>query len=161
VKNYIIALVTVIALTPEVYSQTDQDQIVDIDKTRKEIVKNIDSYRQTENNKDSVSYRYVYREGNDLKLIMIEYKDRRYGGKYIDKKVEWYFSKGHLIYSEQTWTDIPSGKLVDNEKCYLNDQHLIAWIKFENKTVDKTSREFIDADTQLVAYGVKLQKEAK
>ena len=75
--------------------------------------------------------------------------------------MEWYFSNGHLIYSQQIWTDIETKEVIDNQKYYLNDQHMIAWIKFENKTVDNASQEFKDMDADLVAYGIKLIEENK
>lgn len=138
-----------------------KEQIADIDKKRQEIRNNISNYRQTQNHTDSNGYSYVYKQDTALKLIMIEYKDRRDTGKYIDKKVEWYFSNGHLIYSEQIWTDIATGKLVDNQKFYLDDRHMIAWIKFDNEAIDITSQEFIDIDAKVVLYGKKLMEKNK
>jgi hypothetical protein len=158
-KRYFVFALASLSLTYGAYSQSDAQQIDDIDKLRQEIKNNISTYQKTEVECDttgSTGYRYVYKNGSDLKLIAIEYKDKRDPGKYIDKKVEWYFSNGHLIYCEQVWTDIPTGKIVDDERFYSNDQHLIAWIKSENEKVDSTSQEFKDVDAQLVAYGNKL-----
>ena len=144
-----------------VNSQTINQQIADVDKIRIEIKNNLDNYQKIDSFKDSTGYRYEYKMDSELILIMIEYKDRRDPEKYISKKVEWYFSNGYLIYSEQSWTDIATSKLVDSQKCYLNDQHMFAWIKFENETVDNTTQEFKAMDAQLVAYGIKLIEQTK
>jgi len=155
-KRYFVFALASLSLTYGAYSQSDAQQITDIDKLRQEIKNNISTYQKTVVINDTNGYRHVYKNGSDLKLIAIEYKDRRDTGKYIDKKVEWYFSNGHLIYCEQVWTDIPTGKIVDDERFYSNDLHLIAWIKSETGKVDATSQEFKDVDAQLVAYGNKL-----
>ena len=164
-KKLLFGIVMILLLNQVAISQvllkSDKEQIADIDQMRQEIKSNLSSYLKTENINDSSGYRYVYRKDKELKLIMIEYKDRRDQGKYIDKKVVWYFSNGHLIYSEQTWTDIATGELVDNQKFYLNEQHLIAWFKFESGAVENTSQEFIDLAAELVPYGEKLQQGAK
>lgn len=159
-KKKLGVILIILVLIQGVYSQTDKQQIADIDKIRIEIKNNLDSFQKIEKFKDTTGYRYEYKKDNELKIIMVQYKDRRDPGKYIDKKVEWYFSNGHMIYTELIWTDIATNMEVDNQKCYLNDQHMIAWIKFDNTTVDKNSQEFKDMDTKLVAYGIKLKEEA-
>jgi hypothetical protein len=164
-KKLLFGIIMILLLNQIAVSQvllkSDKEKIADIDQMRQEIKSNLNSYRKTENINDSNGYRYVFRKDKELKLIMIEYKDKRDQGKYIDKKVVWYFSNGHLIYSEQTWIDIATGELVDNQKFYLDDQYLIAWFKLENGAVESTSKEFIDIAAELVPYGEKLQQGAK
>lgn len=158
-------LVINFVLTQEVYSQARKKQnsllIANIEKTIQETKYNLDSFQKIEKINDTSSYRQIYKQGKELKLISIENKDMRDSGKYIDKKVEWYFSNGQLIYSEQIWTDITTDKIIDTQKFYLHDQHLISWIKIENKIVDDTSQEFKDFDAEMTAYEIKLKKSAE
>ncbi len=155
-KKYLIAILTCLVSTFGVYSQTGRLELADIDKRTIEIKTDLLSYNKFENYKDSSGYTYLYKKNHELKAVMLEYKDSREPGKYIDKKVEWYFHAGHLIYCETTWTDIVTGLVVGNEKCYLNEKHLIEWIKTGNYNEETDSKDFHDADIALITYGNKL-----
>jgi len=142
-------------LTQGTYAQIYNQQITDIDKARREIKNNIQNFQKIEKIRDSTGSRYVYFKEKELQLITVFCED-----KNIDKSVEWYFSNGQLIYSEQIWTDTKSSKTIDNEKFYLSNGHLIAWTK-ENNPVDNTSQEFKDVDVQLFTYAEKIKEDAK
>jgi hypothetical protein len=138
-----------------IFAQTNKQQITDIDKARQEIRNNIQNFQKIEKVRDSTGSRYVYLKEKELQLITVNYRD-----KNVDKTVEWYFSNGQLIYSEQVWTEIKSNKTIDNEKFYLSNGHLISWTK-EDIIVDNNSQEFMDVDAQLTTYASKLIEDAK
>ena len=69
------AILISLVLIQGVYSQTVEQQIADIDKIRIEIKSNIDNFQKIESFKDSTGYRYKYKKDNELKLIMVEYKE--------------------------------------------------------------------------------------
>lgn len=153
-KTFITISTAVLCWTASL-AQTNS-QIGDIDKTRQEIKDNIATFRKVERVKnDSIGYRFVYFKDTELKLITILAKDGD-----IDKNVEWYFSKGQLIYTQQIWTNRTTGQILDNENFYLSNGQLIAWINAD-KTVDNTSQEFKDTNTQLIAYIDKVKQEEK
>ena len=146
---------TFLLITTEVLAQTDA-QLTSIDKIQLEIKNNIANFQKVEKFKNNnLGYRYVYLKDKEIQLITLLAKDGS-----IDKNVEWYFSKGQLIYSQQIWTDTTTGKIVDNEKFYLSNGQLIAWINGE-KTIDNSSQEFKDANNQLIAYIDKLKQDEK
>ena len=134
----------------------DEKKMLDIDKLKENIKNNLSSLKMVEKYKDRFCYRNAYFNNNDLQLITVCFKDRQ-----IDKNVEWYFIKGQLIYSEQTWTIREAKQVINNEKFYINDRHLIAWLKTDNKPVDKTSQEFKVFESKLVEYGDELIKDNK
>ena len=154
-KNYILTILTVLAITQGVYSQTDKQQIIDVEAVTKEIKSNIIKYQKIEKIKDSNSNKYVYKDGNELKLVTIYFEDND-----VNKNVEWYISNGQLIYSHQIWTDNKTNKVVSNEKCYLKSGQLIAWTK-DGKPVDTNSEEFKKIGTDLPAYGTELIAQTK
>jgi hypothetical protein len=153
-KNYFFAILIGIALIISACAKSDQQLMLSIDNVRIGIKNNIASLTKVEKFKDSTGYRYAYFKEKDLQLITVYFKDQN-----IDKNVEWYFSNGKLIYSEQTWINTELGQIVDNEKYYLDDNRLIAWVKTDKSLVDKTSHEFIEVDSKLPVYGEKLQKD--
>ncbi len=154
-KKYLLIILTSFAIIQGVYSQTDKQQIANIEKATKEIKSNISNYQKTEKIKDSSGNRYVYKDGNELKLITVYFEDND-----ANKNVEWYFANGLLIYTQQVWTDRKTNKVVNNEKCYLNSGHLIAWTK-DDKLVDVTSDEFKMVSIDLQAYEKELIAQAK
>lgn len=155
-KKYLLTILTSFAITQGIYSQTDKKQIADIEKVTKEIKNNIGKYKKTEELKDSVgNSRYIYKDGNELKLVTIYFQDTD-----ANKNVEWYFTNGQLIYSQQTWTDKKTNKVVDNQKCYLSSGHLITWVK-NDKLVDTNSEEFKKVGVDLPVYGTKMFAETK
>jgi hypothetical protein len=158
-KKHILLLLSLV-FAHVTYSQTDK-QIAETDKIVNDIKNNRANYQQTKIVEDSISYIYIYKKDTELKLEMMNYKDRRYDNRYIDKKVDYYFSNGHLIFVEQTWTDILPNKVVDNQKMYLDEKHMLAWIKNQNETVDVSSKEFKDIETEALAYGIKLVSSTK
>ena len=156
-----LALILCLITTNSVFCQTQSSRMTDIDKICREIDNNLNVYQKIKQMDDSNGSRYEYMDKNGkLKLVTIEYKDRSVTGEYTDKKVRWYFSNDVMIYSQQVWTNIPSHKIVDNEKFYMNNNNMIAWIKSDGKSVDKQSTQFKDVDTKLYAYGAKLRQAA-
>ena len=167
-KNNFLAIATILLLTQGTYSQSepkpkgdivgllvksDEEQITSIDKITQEIKANLSSYTKSEKVKDNSGYSYVYTKQNELQLIVAFYKD-----KDVDKNVEWYFRYGRLIYSEQIRTDKATNKIVDNEKFYLDNEHLFAWFK-SGKKVDVNSPEFKKTADELTAYADKLRAD--
>lgn len=157
-----LSILLALLLNITVYSQTQEQQISSIDKIKEEIKNNIATLTLTENVNvnDSIGngYRRVYRKNSELKLIQVEYKEAGGLGKNVSKKVEWYFTNGILIYSEVLWTDLATNKVIDHQKLYLDQTHLIAWIKLDNISVDVNSDEFKETDANLRAYGIELAK---
>lgn len=143
----------------EVHTRLEKQQMKNIDKIKHEILKNIGTYQKIEKFKDSTGYRDVFIKDKELQLVIVDFKDKQDADKLIDKKVEWYFSKGELIFSQQIWTDLKSDKIVDNERFYICNGHLIKWFKFKN-WMDKNEQEFKDADRKLVEYAIKLKEES-
>ncbi len=135
--------------------QNHKQVVSDIDKIIQEIKKNNTSFQKIEKLKDSTGYRYLYLKGDDLQLVRVFFKD-----EHIDKKIEWYFSKGQLIYSQQIWKDNTTGKTIDNQKCYLNNEQLITWIK-SGSAVDPSTKEFKEVSAGLSAYASKMKTAIK
>ena len=155
-KTHILAIASILILTQGVYSQakSDKEQIADIDKIKKEIKANLNSYTKTERAKSSEGYRYVYTEGKDLRLVAVYFKDT-----IEDKNVEWYFYNNQLIYSTQVWTNRASKKIIDNEKFYLNNERLFAWIR-AGKKIDVNSKDFKKVADEFPKYAAKLKTDA-
>ncbi len=161
-RKFLSILVTLLLVNITVYAQTDEQKISAIDKIKEEIKNNLGTLTLSENIKvnDSLGsgYRRVYRKNTELKLVQVEHKETGGLGKNISKKVEWYFSNGHLIYSELLWTDLSTNKVIDSQRLYLDDTHLIAWYKLDNKLMDVNSEEFKETDAKLRAYGIEMAK---
>lgn len=154
-KDYLIAILTCLTLIGEVSAQADKRQISRIDKSRLKIRNNLAGFQKNEQKlNDSTITEYAYAEGKELELVTVYVND-----KTIIKNVEWYFLDKHLIYSEQIWTDPSTKNIVDKEKFYLENGHLIAWIKSNNIGVDNTSQAFKQCETKLIAYGEKLEND--
>jgi len=127
--------------------------LMNIDKLKDQIKSKIQEYQKIEKFKDNTGSRYLFVKDNQLQMVTVSFKENN-----IDKNVEWYFSDGQLIYSEQVWKE--SDKKINQEKFYLNNNHLIGWLK-DGKKVSKRSSEFQTTEGDLVAYGVKLKNELK
>jgi hypothetical protein len=149
-KKYILTALASFAIIQGVYSQTETEKIANIEKATKETQNNLGKYLKDEQVKDSTGNRYVYKEGNELKLITVYYRDTD-----ANKNVEWYFSNGEFIYTQTIWTDKTTNKVINSEKCYLKDGQLIAWIN-NDKLLDTTSLDFKSTEAALLAYGKKL-----
>jgi len=165
-KKYLFITLMELLFVSQLFSQQrGRIQITSTNQLRKMITDNKDRYRKTENINDSTGYKYVFRQDKELRIVMMDFKDKTQQGNYIDKKVEWNFLNGDLIYSEQVWTEIKTNKIIDKQQFYFNKYnnawYMAAWIKFDNKEVNPDSQEFKDKETQLVAYGLKLFKESK
>jgi hypothetical protein len=144
-KNFILALAIVIAQTTVCFAQ-DYNQIADIDKKVMEIKANIDKYRMKVKKSGDSSIRITtttYRDKSVIKMITLVYKDNN-----LDKKTEIYYSNGQMIFHESIWTD-SNGKIVNDEKSYLQNHHLIKWIAGNGKEVDQNSNDFKWWDNQL------------
>jgi hypothetical protein len=139
------------------FAQTDSLQILEINKTKQEIKDSLPTYKMVEKDTDpGGGYRHAYILNNEVVLTIIYHRDGN-----IDKYVEWYFSKGELIFSEQTWTNATTEKIVDNEKFYLREGRLFAWIKKDDRFVDPDSKPFKNFDSGLEAYAIKLKADAR
>ncbi len=157
--NYLTSFLIIVFSTSCIYSQTQDKRITEIDKITQRIKNNISNYQKTVFEKDSTGKKYVYKDNYGLKLIIIENKEK-INEKYTHKKVAWYFSNGHLIYTEQTWTEHATNKIKDHQKCYLDDTHLIFWKKFE-QIVDPSSEDFKGLNKELTAFGKELIQNNK
>src|SRR5438045_7079970 len=102
-----------------------QDQeIKNIDKYTSDLNINLCAFQKIEKYKEDIESRYVYSKDNEIQLITLKYTENN-----IEKNVAWYYSKGQLIYSEQTWVDVSTKKILDHQKFYLSDGHLVSWMK--------------------------------
>lgn len=124
-----------------------------IDEIKLSIEHSKASYVKTEKI-DSGSSKYIYTKNHVLQLVIVDYKEQD-----IDKKVLWYFSNKQLVYTEQTWTNNVSNKIVDNEKIYLNNGHIIAWLDSQNKEQEADAEKIKAYDVLLAAYADHLVKE--
>ena len=149
-----ITLLSFFIWTLTFYAQTDKI-ILDIDQATNEIKSKISSFRKIEKINNSEGSRFVFLKDKELQLITVQQI-----GPDVEKNVEWYYINGVLTYSETKWLDKKSQQIVFNEKEYLRNGHLIAWINSENKLVDSTRLEFKTIDTALAAYGIEIKNEA-
>lgn len=147
-KNLYFIMLLIFAITQALFSQTVESQLTKLDSLKEVITQEIPGYSKLEKINKKTGHRLVYTKGHEIKLITVFSKD-----KDLDKNVSWYFANGELFYSEQKWTDSSTGSLVNNEKFYLTNGHLIAWIKTDNSFVNRDSEEFKDIDKKLVDYG--------
>ncbi len=150
-----ITFLTCITLTFSVYAQTEKQSMLDIDKTITDIKSKISTFQKIEKVKTTEGYRFVFLKGKELQLITARQIEQN-----LEKNVEWYYVNGALVYAETIWLDSKTKKVVKNEKQYLDNGHLIAWINPEGKLVDNNSAEFKTVDTELTAYGIKIKNDA-
>ena len=154
-KKYILILVTIFAIAQGAFAQVDKQQLLDIEKISRVIDNSMDSYQKVGKSSSDDSYKYSYKQGNDLKLTIVFQKEGD-----IDKYVEWYFSDGKLVFSHQTWTNSKTKAVVDDEKFYLSGGNLIAWTK-SAQFVDSKSAEFKKTASEIQNYGAEMIKDAK
>jgi hypothetical protein len=154
-KTILITLTAAFFLSQAAYSQTEKEQITAIDNAKLAIDNNMGNYQKTKTYKEGANSKSVYKDGNELEMVTIDIID-----KNVDKKVEWYFVNGGLIYSGQVWTNLKTGKIIDNEKTYVNNNQALCWIKTNNALVDRSSEEFIDMNASLMAYAAQLEKDS-
>ena len=121
-------------------------EIAVIDKIKDEIKNNSNDFKKVEKLKDTTGYRNAYFKGKKLQLISAYYKDTS-----TIKKVDWYFQKGLLIFSEKLWTDRKTNDTLDYEKYYLSNERLIAWFKFDTP-VERKSVAFKKVDYKMRDY---------
>ena len=139
------------------FAQTDSLQILEINKVKTQIKDSISTYQELDKAEEAGGgYRHAYLKNKELVLTIIYHNEQN-----IDKYVEWYFSNGQMLYSEQIWTNTKTGKIVDDEKFYFVDGRLFAWIKMDGRHVNKDSRPFKNFDSGLEAYAIKLQADAR
>lgn len=153
-KKYYLIIFAIFSLIQGLIGQPDTLQLDKIDSLKINTLKNLPSFTKLVKVNNETGNRIVYLKNNDLKLITVYSKDNN-----IEKNVEWYFSDGELIYSEQKWIDLTTGKVINNEKIYVSNGHLIACEKTNGKFVDQDSDEFKDLDKRFAEYGEKLEKE--
>jgi hypothetical protein len=153
-KNFYLITILFSTLTQGLSGQTIGFQLNKIDSLKEKIAIELPTYSKLEKISNKTGLRFIYTKDNELKLIIVFTVDNN-----IAKNVEWYFSNGELIYSEQKWIDNSTGKIINNEKFYLSDGHLIAWKYTDNNFVEKDSEEFKVMDKKIVNYGELLIKE--
>jgi hypothetical protein len=142
------------------YAQSEEMTITEIEKQKSDIFNNLNNYRKTEDETDSLGYWRVYRQGNDLRAIMMEVRDNYDSAAPIDKKVEWLFSNNHLLYAEQTWTNVKTGEVIDNQKFYIGKDDLVTWLKFDSKLIRSTLGDQ-EVGKELIAYSELLKNKVK
>ena len=179
-KKYILAIVTVLTLTQNTFSQTnsnieaaleditgfelllrtEEQLITDIEKSTAEIKNNIGSYKKIVKNgamaTSSVGFREIFLKEKDVQLITLN--NTNVGGG--QQRVEYYYAYGQLIYVEQTKTDFDVVSKKSIEKFYVNNGHLVAWFNSDNKLIDTSSADFKALDSELDAYAMSLKKES-
>jgi len=135
------------------YSQTTQEQMTTIDKTKKEIDNSMDSYQKTIEQKNGTSTKTVYMDGCELKLVTIAIIENG-----IAKSVNLYFTNGALMYATQVGTSVKTGNIVGNDVTYVNNNQALSWTTNGNVAVDSSSRKFKSMNTELMAYAFDLEK---
>jgi hypothetical protein len=143
-KTFLLSLTIVIIQTLG-FAQTD-NQISDIGKKVDEIKANIDQYRKKVEKSGESTLNIIkttYSDKKVVKMVTLSYKDNN-----LDKRTEIFYSGGEMIFHESIWTD-NNGKIVNDEKSYLENHHLIKWITGNGKEMDKNSKEFQSWDRQL------------
>lgn len=149
VKILLLLITTTIPLF--CFSQTE---LKNIDKSVKEIRDNLATYNKVEKINTKEGSRFAYLKDKDLKLITVSSIEPT-----IEKKVEWFYFDGQLSYAETNWFDITTGKIIFNEKCYLQNGHLISWTNARDKVPDPETIEFKKMEVDLVAYGKTIKDE--
>jgi hypothetical protein len=135
------------------HAQADKQMLAKIDNIKSSIEHNKATCLKTEKT-DSSSSKYIYTKNHVLQLVIVDYKEQG-----IDKKVLWYFANKQLVYTEQTWTNTVSNKIVGNEKVYLTNGHIIAWLDSQNKEQEADTEKIKAYDVLLAAYADHLVKE--
>lgn len=118
-----------------------QADISRIDRSVQEIKSRLPSLRRIEKINTKEGSRIIFLQGKDVQLITVRTIEQS-----IEKKVDWYYIKGELAYSETNWIDTRSKNKVFHEKCYLYKHHLVSWTGF-----DPASEEFKKMDNALTA----------
>ena len=143
----IISLITLFILFSNgILAQSTEKDLERIKVTIDQIDNEKSTYKLIEQFKNSEGSRYSYVKNGELKKVSINTQHEN-----LNKKVDWYFDNGKIIYSEQKWVD-SENKVVNNEKIFLSENQIIAWIKTDGRKVDKESQEFIDAELKLIDY---------
>ena len=143
----IISLITLFILFSNgILAQSTEKDLERIKVTIDQIDNEKSTYKLIEQFKNSEGSRYSYVKNGELKKVSINTQHEN-----LNKKVDWYFDNGKIIYSEQKWVD-SENKIVNNEKIFLSENQIIAWIKTDGRKVDKESQEFIDAELKLIDY---------
>jgi len=154
-KTFLLTLAAGLFMAQATYSQTKQEQMTNIDQKKQDIDNNIGSYQKSMKFKDGTNSKSVFKDGNELKMVSISIIDEN-----VDKKVQWYFENGKLIYAQVEWTNISTGILVNNQRTYVDNKQAFSWIKAGNVSVSSSSREFKDMDSELMVYAANLQKDS-
>jgi hypothetical protein len=136
-----------------VYLESDEELVAGIESIKKDIDAQIPSYTKIEKAKDSLGYRGAYFDGKELKMVTVFYKE-----KELYKSVSWYFSKGKLVYAESSWTHAHRRTDFNDEKLYLENEHLFWWT-IGGTSVEKTSVRFTKAAEDIGEYALKLKME--
>lgn len=131
-----------------------QTEINTIDKSVQNIKNNLSSFKKIEKVNTKEGSRFAFIQNKDLKLITVQAIEPT-----IEKNVEWYYIDGQLAYCETNWVDMTTKKSVFNEKCYLQDGHLIHWTNTRKGTIDSYSSEFKKMDIDLIEYGLKIKDD--
>lgn len=129
-------------------AQPHLEEISLIDKKTKQITNDLFAYQKVEKFRDSSGYKIVYVSNNKIQKIEICTIQEN-----IEKKVEWFYYKNTLIYSEKKWIDLTCNKIIDQEKFYTNKEELLAWFDKNNQFIDYNSCHYQDICNSLIAYG--------
>lgn len=132
-----------------------QPDISSIDRSVQDIKNRMPSFTKVEKIHTKEGSRIIFLQGKDVQLITVKTIEQS-----IEKKVEWYYIKGELAYSETNWIDTRSKNKVFHEKCYLYKQHLISRAGSGSEPADPSSEEFKKTDAALTAYGASIRNEA-
>lgn len=101
------------------------------------------------------AYYYIYYEAKAVKLIESMQLDEG-----LEKKVDWFFDNGQLLYTETRWEKPETGVLVHSEKTYHVDGKLIFWEK-EGESLDSSHEEYLDTEKNLKNYSERVLREAE
>ena len=133
-----------------------ESQTANIDSIVSIIKNNISNYKQKINKwSDSSNHvQIIYRQKKTIKFSSLTYRENN-----LNKKTDYYFNKGQLIFAEFTWKN-DSSKIVYVENFYRTNGHLIQWI-INDKKIDIASKEFKNMDKQLIDISKSWAKQTK
>jgi hypothetical protein len=144
-------LFVVLAFSKNISAQS-ATELKTIENNVTDIKKNVGTFQKIEKNKTQGGYTNVYIKGGEVQLI-----ETRSIEPSLEKNGWYYYLNGQMIYTENNWGDV-TGVSVLQEKCYLENNKLVAWNK-NGKTVNNTAPEFGQKESELVPYGQKLRSE--
>ncbi|WP_027420274.1 hypothetical protein [Crocinitomix catalasitica] len=141
--KYILQLFIFTVLSSSLFAQDFKA----IDQTKTEIKNSIKTLTEINEYKDSLSFKNFYLKEDKLQLIQVKSTQNN-----IVKIVEYYFKDEFLIYIEQQWLDLETGKVISLQKSYWKNRELIKWSTSEDGEIDKSSQKYLAFEAEVLNY---------